>query len=1375
MSLLGTLADKEINDFLRTVTIKNAYFATRSRNRQLRVNSNLVPENIIPYYKHIAGEYILRNPVVCQVKNPKTGLYETQTYDNTCLVIDGQGYQNRTVKNADLYDASAFDDMMYVTSLDTGEDIPFTLENLHPEFASDASAVHTKTLAVYKIPSRFYDLLCKKYPAQTDLIKAIVYPVKCVRGITDIELNEFETNGNPLPNYRRRRRDAMVAAGDYTLLSCDETILEELERHDLITHAKMILRNLDKRWNIEEFWKEQNYPLVLWAIVWCSLRLGLIIRRYENIKTQFAHSSHVWDYLESKGLEPYRGYLTTAQTKFLYKNIEYILRNRGKQKVTNILVDEFLTDIGLNLKAKTIVLDTSETLDASKLHHISEIKTQCLSCSRRSYCHKNIKNFECPNYLNISGLCEASPIVLTEEFIGARKSKIISALVNQYGYTESEAKTKYERSIIWKDEEIEAIRSDYDRDQLTDVNGPIESLDTLIQREHASGLEPEYSERVISEQTKDLQHISGTVAPTKLIELMRNRPQPKYQSLFNKFLTETLLHLAPRLYTYKNQEGGTTTDLLTKVSTVYNISFSNISMNCTLSYGELLAFMYLGVVREGLIDLFFDHCSNDDAYGDQRQYFRFGYSEDDDELKSLVNASRLIPLTKGGYVIGTIVSGEIYTRSGDNYVPCTDVVYLEGHQYYKKESPGVFTLLEPGDYVPNEPINDDHVYQWAPFKSNITGKIDFAAGHDPLTDFQKLWSYNFPIPYQARIKNTFKFGKPVPQQALVDAWYSDIESDFDYRDFIPQELLDKYEDDIKTVTVNDIVYVVSPIDPASSEMWEGWSVALQIHGIIKNKAYFPARDEVAIIPKYARWYSEHLTPTNDSQVTKATEVLYIEDGVLPIDEKDAAESTDTKSYQIKFDANKGKRYVELEIEQYFDLDAFLSGYVDLTENVTTQEQIGEYLTKMFSLLERTYAYAEGCPSTETQIVARTVLDACLVNKQDYRFDLTGTNRTSKWIPEDTSRYVIEHDPISVALYSDWLKRTDNLKTICDAIDASSNTDDIWKEFNSDSIRKVLEFCTSPYVETSKEVELAQKMRKLVASLSSYKITFIDGDEEERYTDSTVAVTHGDASKTLTIETKEYVSPIMDSVCNPHIACYETTEDGYIMMRTPDTHALGNKMYYEVVNEQYVDPDLEEDLIEIGENMDVDMVDTLNLDVISYKGVTFEDGTLLTPNTYYEKIDIRKILGVSTVSSVVEFRRENGKWKCRVGAEVSAQKEVVTYPTDSDMRKRGSQDEFISSLKVDQAQKKKLVTYKYRKTIQVNDYGWTAWMDVPLTLDSYMGIFAMARTIYVHDKTNVDVIIETGDSIVDDKWNLDFGYTDDGGTVWPDIHREFNER
>ena len=1400
MSLLGSLANQEINNFLRTVTIKNDCFATRSRNRQLRINNKSVPDNLVPYYRHIAGEYILKEAVTCRVKNPKTGQYETQTYGATSQVLNGNGSQTTVIDNVHLYMESAFDEMMYVTSLDTGEEIPFTLENLHPEFAASESAVHTKTRKAYMIPSRLHDLLCEKYPTQVDLIKAIEYPVKAVRGITELELDAFNTNGEPLPDYARRRREAIAAAEDFTLLSCDENLLEEAERHDLISHVKRILHNLDKRWNIEEFWKEQNYPIVLWSLVWCALRLGLIVRRYENIRTQFVHSSHVWDYLLSKGMKDYRDILTPQQVKFLYKNIEYIIRNRGKQKVTNILADEFLTSCGIDLKTKTIVLDTTKTLDASNVHKIDDVATQCEKCSRQSYCHKKITYFACPNYLNLEGLCEAEPVVLTEEFIGARKSKVIESLIKQHGYTEDEANTKYERANIWWDDEVESIKEDYDRTQLTDVSGQIESLDTLIQREYATGIEPEYTKQVVEEQTNELQHIVGTVAPTKLIELTRNKTNPKYAALFNKFLTETLLHLAPRLYTYTDGDLIGQTVRVDKVAMQYGIAFTDVNMNCSLSYGELLALMYMGIIKEHMIDLFFDHCSADQKYRGDRQYFRIGKWDEDnqEELPTIINGLKIVPLKKGDYVIGTEMDQEdVYLKVDGNYVECQDATFDEGTEYYKKVGQDSgddsatlddqFKLMEPGDWVDQQYVGPD-VYQWAPYKYGFQTPIDLCAGHDPLTDFLNKWTYEFPVPGQLRMTNSFKFIKPVLQEELVNAWYTDLDTDIDYGDYIPRSLKMYYKQsspsvEVKAVSVRGVVYVVSEIGQDPPTIWDGWPIALRIDGVIKYSTYFPALDEVGIIPKYARWYPEHLKADSLDVATETEQVITVDTDIFPLDEKQAEVELpdEVKGDElIKYDANKGKQYTALEISQYFDVDSFLNDYVDLPESVTTQEQLGEYITKMFTLMERVYGTAEAATKAEVQVVCRAVLDACLMNTRKYRFDLVGLQRTTKWVPDGVSQYPIEYvpadqeegrKPVSVVLYNTWLSKTENLMSICQAIDSNPRASIIWSQFNADSSRKVLDGCTLSYVETASSHELAKKLRQLVTSLSSYKVTFIDSDDTDRNTDQLGAILTGDASRTVDITSRDYVSPTMDSTCGAHLECYETTSSGCIMMRTPDTHALKDKVYYKLANVQQVSLDLDDRPFQLDENGVIsysehatdesgvpylDLVDELDLDRTVYEPAELEEGTLLEPNSYYEMVDVRQALQVSGLSTVVEFAY-NGTWACRVGVLGDGSKIIPTYSNDEDATI--TVDEFISSLRLEETKKKKLVVYKARKLVGTKEYGWTAWMDIPPALAPYMSNFMASRTIYVHDSTEFDIISESGHSTTDDQYNDDDAYGD----------------
>ena len=60
MSLLNRVANREVFDFLKTVTIKSTYFANKTRRDQIRPNiEKFIPETANPYTIHLAGEYLI--------------------------------------------------------------------------------------------------------------------------------------------------------------------------------------------------------------------------------------------------------------------------------------------------------------------------------------------------------------------------------------------------------------------------------------------------------------------------------------------------------------------------------------------------------------------------------------------------------------------------------------------------------------------------------------------------------------------------------------------------------------------------------------------------------------------------------------------------------------------------------------------------------------------------------------------------------------------------------------------------------------------------------------------------------------------------------------------------------------------------------------------------------------------------------------------------------------------------------------------------------------------------------------------------------------------------------------------------------------------
>ena len=281
MSVEYKIYRKEIIDFLQTVSIKFDLFADMMEKRLKNEKGILITsqyEN--PYYQNLCGQY------------------------------------------------SIFDTPIYVTTIETGEEVLFdlNLKNNYP-----------KTAALYKIPSQEYDILCQLYPNQTGLIKSIIYPAKNL------------TTAINSPNL-------FVIAGDSTLLHNNE-------RESLLTTLDRTLEYILERWYIADYAYEETYPVAFMGIVWAILPQALLAKRIMNLRTSQVHPMHIWEYLAAKGLKDYRDILNDKQSLFLYKNINYILQNKGKKSTLEILADNLLKDLQVSLVGKTILQQTTTRKD----------------------------------------------------------------------------------------------------------------------------------------------------------------------------------------------------------------------------------------------------------------------------------------------------------------------------------------------------------------------------------------------------------------------------------------------------------------------------------------------------------------------------------------------------------------------------------------------------------------------------------------------------------------------------------------------------------------------------------------------------------------------------------------------------------------------------------------------------------------------------------------------------------------------------------------------------------------------------------------------------------------------------------------------------
>jgi hypothetical protein len=282
MSIDYEIYRKEILDLMGTLTIKFSPFANiMAQNYAEKTGKILTDDTNNPYYVNLVGQYHELN------------------------------------------------EMMYVTSLETGEKVPFDL-NLRYDYP--------KTAALYKINTDEYKILCNTYPKQVDLIKSIVYPVTLP--IEDI-----------------------IAADDFTLLNGDFTMLHNNERESIKEALLSYLEYIKTRWFIRDFDYEEHYPIAFMGLVWAIMPQALLTRRIMNMKTVLVHPMHIWEYLGAKGLSDYRDILSDEQSMFLYRNIDYIRQNKGKKSNLIILAENLLKNLKVSLVSKTILQNTEDRED----------------------------------------------------------------------------------------------------------------------------------------------------------------------------------------------------------------------------------------------------------------------------------------------------------------------------------------------------------------------------------------------------------------------------------------------------------------------------------------------------------------------------------------------------------------------------------------------------------------------------------------------------------------------------------------------------------------------------------------------------------------------------------------------------------------------------------------------------------------------------------------------------------------------------------------------------------------------------------------------------------------------------------------------------
>lgn len=473
---------REPINFLRTLTLKNSHFADLIWKNDVQPEyQDRLPTELNPYYRHAHGEYILAD-------------------DTT--EIDGVQIPNQRIYRR-------LDEMIYIQSLDTQQQVPFTKETL---------AKHPKTASLYRIPNSYYTKLCESYPQYSDLIKSIVYPIQ-------------EEVWCP----RHQRMESFETADNFTIFGYDEDMFQENERTSIYTAIKTTLEMVRVRWDVKEFDYEDMFPIVHQGILWHLLYLAIFGQRILNIRTSKVHEFHIWSYLNSKGVGDYRDVLTLNQALFLYRNINYLLKNKGTQKNFSILIGSLLKPMNVALYSKSIVQNVTRDTSSAITSDVSRTTTNVINPKMVVLDQNKLSS-------SFSNTCKPYPQILSNVAGDDAIIEQAECLVDNTKHRE------YGKAVDIVQRILNQYKMGDGYTRVEEVNtGTIETTSITYDKEQESYLE--YQDENLFDVSTNKQDYRFAVTPhtfldSKAHEIDRNITSTLYNQVYAKFVQESILYRA---------------------------------------------------------------------------------------------------------------------------------------------------------------------------------------------------------------------------------------------------------------------------------------------------------------------------------------------------------------------------------------------------------------------------------------------------------------------------------------------------------------------------------------------------------------------------------------------------------------------------------------------------------------------------------------------------------------------------------------------------------------------------------------------------------------------------------------------------------------
>jgi hypothetical protein len=291
------------------------------------------------------------------------------------------------------------DVMMEFTPLESNVPVEFTKANLQ---------LYPLSLTEFKRFEQYYQDMVKRYPEQEWLIRRIIDPVEWEENniyftpveagpptlLTKSNLAAYpetakelrkkdvyynglillyptkknfidriidQTDYQPIPGDNSSFvLDDLLDMRDGTILFIDTRLIEKNE-FTLVQDIQQWIYTFNERWNVSAFQNSDRlYPAAWLALLKMKLVPAIMNMRLERIKTNEAHSFHIWTYLGGYfKLDQYKDALTTDQALFLYRNIDRIVKTAGTKETLLFIYDNMIKNYGLQLNTFEIRQDNS--------------------------------------------------------------------------------------------------------------------------------------------------------------------------------------------------------------------------------------------------------------------------------------------------------------------------------------------------------------------------------------------------------------------------------------------------------------------------------------------------------------------------------------------------------------------------------------------------------------------------------------------------------------------------------------------------------------------------------------------------------------------------------------------------------------------------------------------------------------------------------------------------------------------------------------------------------------------------------------------------------------------------------------------------------